>query len=422
MILDRTTDGHGAIRSLFDRPYAVLALLFLIYVFNAMDRQIIGILAEPIRKDLGLNDTQLGLLTGLMFALFYTACGIPMGWLADRVGRVLVIACACTLWSVCSMAGAASASFAHLAALRVGVAVGEAGGTAPSYSMIAALFPLAKRAKALALFHLGSPIAVFFGAAVAGWVAATYGWRTALFVVSMPGLLLAPALFLLVREPARPAEAATTPLISQSFRDFLGHPVLRLHFLFAGFTAFAMQAQQGWAPAFLMRVKGMSLLDLSRYYSLVSLVAMGGGLLIGGLLTDYLGRRSKRAYALVPAAGLAIAMPLMLAAILADGWRMSLMLFTVPMFCSAFFLPSAVALSQLYAKPRQETVFGSIYLIANNLVAGGLGPLYVGMISDYFTPTHGTGALTFGMLGLLPVMALAIIGQLLIARAIGREV
>lgn len=417
-------NAQSGIRPFFQRPYPVLGLLFLIYMCNTMDRNIVAFLAEPIRKDLNLNDTQLGLLTGLAFAFFYTICGVPIGWLADRVGRVLTISVACVVWSVCSMIGAVSATFAHLAIARVGVAIGEAGGTAPSYALISSKFPPERRGAALGLFHVASPVSAFIGVALSAWVAANFGWRAALIAVSLPGLFAAAALFLLVREPARPeiaVDAGPVPSLGRSFGDFLRHPVLRLCFIFAGLTSCTSHALISWLPSYMMRVKGMTLLEMSAWYSVCFSVAFGLGLWLGGVMGDRLSRITPLAYAFVPAISLAIAMPFVALAIHAEDWTTSLLLWTIPLCMSGTFLAPAIAVVQAYAPPLQATVFGSIYLLANNLVGAGLGPLYVGTVSDAFKASHGADALTYGMLALIPVMALAIAGQLLIARAISRN-
>lgn len=415
------------LRATLQKPYPVLWLLFLIYMCNAMDRNIIAFLAEPIRRDLDITDTQLGLLTGLAFAFFYTLCGVPVGWLADRIGRVLTISVACVVWSACSMAGALSSTFGHLALARVGVAIGEAGGTAPSYALIAAKFAPEQRGHALGLFHIGAPLASLIGVALSGWFAAHYGWRTALVAVSLPGLVFAAVLFLFVREPARGADeagganAVPAPPLTRSFVDFWRHPVLGLCFIFAGITSFATHALIAWAPAFLMRVKGMTLIEMSVWFSVCNASALALGFWLGGALSDRLARRTPGAYALVPAAGLLIAIPFLVMAVFADGWMASMFLLTVPICFAGLFLAPAVAVVQAYAPAHQATVFGSIYLLANNLVGSGLGPLYVGTISDYFKASQGTAALGFGLMALVPVMALAVFGQILIARAIGRH-
>jgi MFS family permease len=194
-------------RSLPSNRNFVLLLLILIYISNNMDRYAIAFLAEPIRHELQFSDTQIGLLTGLIFALFYTLFGVPVGWLADRFGRIRVIVVTCTLWSVCSALGGLAGNFAQLALARIGVGVGDAGGAAPSYSLISAFYGPHERGTAFGLFHLGAPLASLVGAFACAWVAAHYGWRMAIIAVSFPGVLVAVVLFIFVREPlAEPRE------------------------------------------------------------------------------------------------------------------------------------------------------------------------------------------------------------------------
>ena len=406
----------------FQRPYPVLAVLFLIYMCNTMDRNIVAFLAEPVRRDLQLSDMQLGLLTGLAFAFFYTLFGVPVGWIADRVGRVLTISVACIVWSACSMAGALSSSFLHLAAARVGVAIGEAGGTAPSYALISAKFPPERRGSALGLFHVASPVSAFIGVALSAWVAASFGWRAALVVVSVPGLIMAAVLFLLVREPPRTiAEEGSVPSVATSFADFLRHPVLRLCFIFAGVTSCTSHALISWLPSFMMRVKGMTLLQMSAWYSVAFGASFGLGLWLGGALSDRFARRTPLAYAFVPAISLTIAVPFIILGVMAPTWQLSLLSWTVALCMAGTFLSPAIAVVQAYAPARQATVFGSIYLLANNLVGAGLGPLYVGTVSDTFKKSMGEAALGYGMLAIIPVIVAAVAGQLLIARAIARN-
>lgn len=413
-------DGTGS-PALFQRPYPVLSILFLIYVCNTIDRNAIAFLAEPIRRDLHLGDTQVGVLTGLAFAFFYAIFGIPAGWLADRVGRVLTISIGCLVWSVCSMSGALAGGFASLAIARAGVAIGEAGGTAPSYSLIAQLFPPERRGHAFGLYHTAAPLSAFIGVALSAWVASRFGWRIALVCVSVPGLLAAACLLGLVREPHREGhEGVEAPSLKRSLADFFRQPVLRLCFVFAGLTSFTSHALIAWLPAYMMRVKGMSLLEISAFYSVSFAASFGLGLWLGGYLSDRLARRTPMAYALVPAASLALAIPFTVAAVLAPAWVASLGLWTVPLCMSGMFLAPAVTIVQRYSAPGQAAVFGAIYLLANNLVGGGLGPLYVGAVSDGLRSSQGTNALSTGLLALIPVMAMAIGGQMLIAREIRR--
>jgi len=247
-------------------------------------------------------------------------------------------------------------------------------------------------------------------------------WRAALVVVSVPGLIMAAVLFLLVREPPRTiAEEGSVPSVATSFADFLRHPVLRLCFIFAGVTSCTSHALISWLPSFMMRVKGMTLLQMSAWYSVAFGASFGLGLWLGGALSDRFSRRTPLAYAFVPAISLTIAVPFIILGVMAPTWQLSLLSWTVALCMAGTFLSPAIAVVQAYAPARQATVFGSIYLLANNLVGAGLGPLYVGTVSDTFKKSMGEAALGYGMLAIIPVIVAAVAGQLLIARAIARN-
>ncbi|WP_371132643.1 spinster family MFS transporter, partial [Phenylobacterium sp.] len=282
----------------------------MIYTFNFLDRQILSVLAEPIRKELHLSDTQLGMLTGLTFALFYTTFGIPLAWLADRVRRVWIIAVCCAVWSMFSAACGLATNFLQLALARMGVGVGEAGGNPASYSLISDYFPPERRGMALGLYQLGLPLGSTAGLAAGGWIAAEHGWRVAFFAVGAPGVFLALLLLLVVREPKRgemdraghgPAADDPQPTLLHSIAAFFGDPLLRSTAVATSCSAFILYGFLNWAPAFLMRVRGMELTDIALYYSLISGAGAVAGTLGGGVLVDRLRRVSMRAYALTPA-------------------------------------------------------------------------------------------------------------------------
>jgi MFS family permease len=198
-----------------DRPgyrFYVLAILILIYMLNFLDRQIIGILAAPLKEEFGMSDTEFGLLGGIAFASVYSTLAIPLAWLADRFSRVWIMTGALAVWSgftaLCGVAG----SFTQLFVFRMGVGVGEAGGVAPAYSLVADYFPPNQRARALAAFAFGIPLGTAAGTLVGGLLAATYGWRTAFIVVGLLGLLVAPLLRLTVKDPVRGGTDAPKPV------------------------------------------------------------------------------------------------------------------------------------------------------------------------------------------------------------------
>jgi predicted MFS family arabinose efflux permease len=401
-----------------------LALLTAIYVFNFMDRQILGVLAEPIKRDLGLSDGQIGLLTGFMFALFYTSFGVPVAWLADRTRRTWVIAGACTLWSGFSAACGLATGFATLAAARIGVAVGEAGGVPPSYALISDLFPESSRARAIALYSLGVPIGVGVGTAAGGWIAAAFGWRTAFFVVAAPGVLLALALLLFTREPSRRTGGGgahdVVPL-SRAVRLFVTSPPLMTVSIASGLGAFTCYGLMAWVSAYLIRVLGMTLAEVGSWLSITLAVGLAAGIWGSGALADRLGPGDRRMYALIPAAALALGAPFMAAATATDDARIALPLFGVTIALSVFYLAPSVAVVQKIVAPGQRSTAGALLLLCLNLIGLGCGPWLIGVISDLALAEYGARSLRIAFYALAPVFLAASLANLLAARVLAAD-
>lgn len=404
--------------------WLLLALLIGIYVCNNMDRQVIAILAEPIRRDLDLSDTAIGLLTGLVFALFYTIFGIPAGWAADRIGRIRVIAVACVVWSGCSALGALATNFAQLALARVGVGIGEAGGTAPSFSLIAARFPVERRGFAIGLFSLGAPLAGLIAAAACGWIVPRHGWRTALVVISLPGVLFALLMWLLMCEPRNlepPAKNERPRSLTAALREFLLAPVLPLAAIASGFSAMLTYGFSAWLPTFMTRVQHMDMTAFALWYGPINALAFGMGLTLGGVLLDRLAAHDERRHALIPCIGFLIAVPLLVAGALAEGWQASLLLLAPAVLFANTFLAPMLALVQNRAPADRRSLFTATFLLVNNLLGAGIGPLIVGIASDAAKPYFGEDALRIGLLALAPMALVAAGAQFLLARSIGRH-
>lgn len=398
-----------------------LVLLTTIYVFNFMDRQILGVLAEPIRRELDLSDGQIGLLTGFMFALFYTSFGVPVAWLADRTRRTWVIAGACALWSGFSAACGLAQGFASLAAARIGVAVGEAGGVPPSYALISDLFPAHARARAIALYSLGVPIGVGVGTAAGGWIAAAFGWRTAFFVVAAPGVLLAVALLILTREPARAVtsdhDAVSLP---RAIRLFAASPTLMLVSVAAALGAFTCYGLMAWISAYVIRVLGMTLSEVGSWLSITMAAGLAAGIWASGALADRHGPRDRRMYALIPAAALTLGAPALWAATATDDPRIALPLFGVTLALSVFYLAPSVTVVQQIAAPGQRSTAGAMLLLCLNLIGLGCGPWLIGVVSDLARPEHGAQSLRIAFQALAPMFLAAGAANLMSARRLGR--
>jgi predicted MFS family arabinose efflux permease len=313
----------------------VLGMLVVVYVFNFLDRQIVTILAEPIKNDLGLNDTQIGLMTGLAFALFYTILGIPLARLADRANRVNIISIALVIWSGMTALCGMAQNFAQILAARIGV--GEAGCSPPAHSLIADYFPPDKRASALSIYALGIPVGSILGLLAGGWIAELYGWRMAFFLVGIPGIVLAALVKLTVLEPLRgmsDANQAGTPAEQPALGETLG-TILRnktiVHIAMGGaMTSFVGYGLGQWLPAHFMRLHDMGIAETATYFGLVLGVASAIGTVLGGTLADRLSKRSTRMYAWLPAAGVLGAFPFYFVAMLTADPYIAIAILVVP--------------------------------------------------------------------------------------------
>jgi predicted MFS family arabinose efflux permease len=399
------------------RPNVVLFLLTMSYMLNGADRQLVSVLAEPIKQDLLLSDSQLGLLTGFIFSLFYTCCGVPISRAADRFNRVRIVSGACILWSLFTAMSGLALNFAQLALARAGVGVGEAGGTAPSYSLISDYFPAEKRATALAVYTAGLPLGFAFSVWFGGWVAAEHGWRVAFFAVGAPGVLLSLIIWSYIEHPERGRldpplyrEAdRPDPRFSQIVSAFLRCPVLLATVAASSLASFTVYSFMAWMPAFLMRNKGMSLSELSSYYSLVSGSSMIIGLLASGWLVDYFSRWTNRARALVPGIAWATAWPLMLLAVWVPSWQLTLLLIFVPFSLMTMWLPPALATVQNTFPADQRSTAGAIFVLLAAAFGSGAGPTFVGFVSDYYGKFDPATSLQWALTSLIPFALLAAI-------------
>ncbi|MDB5417461.1 MAG: major facilitator superfamily 1 [Phenylobacterium sp.] len=410
--------------------YLVVWMLVIVYTLNFLDRQIVSILAEPIRKDLNLTDTQLGMLGGIFFAAFYTFFGIPVGWLADRGRRIWIMSGACALWSLFTMGCGTATSFLQLAIMRMGVGIGEAGGSPPSYSLISDYFPPKERGTGLAIYSLGVPLGSMLGAALGGWVAAHYGWRMAFFAVGAPGLLMALVLLLVVREPKRggldvfaagkDAHEPAPPLLS-AVGSYFANRTLLLVAISSGLSAFVGYAGLAWNPPFLMRVKGMSLTEVAAYYSLVLGITGVIGTFAAGWLADRLSQMDRRWYAWIPAIAFTLTIPFWLAILWAPTWQLSLLFIAGPALLNNMYLAPALAVVQNAVPPAMRTISGATLLFVLNLVGLGGGPVFVGRISDLAKPHYGAHSLVIGFAALIPVIGLTVVAHLAAAASIARD-
>lgn len=368
--------------------YFVLAVLTLVYALNFVDRQLLVILQEQIKDELELSDTQLGLLSGFAFALFYVSCGIPIARWADRGVRRSIIAIALTVWSGMTAVSGLAQNYTHLLLARIGVGVGEAGGSPPAHSMISDIFEEKERATALSVYSIGIYIGILIGFALGGFIADAFGWRMAFFVVGLPGIVVAIFLRLTVREPVRgwsekrEAEAGDAPPFLEVMRFLWSRRTFRHLALAGSLQATVIYGVGNWLPSFFLRNHAIELAELGVWMALTAGFGGGAGSFFGGWLADRLGQRDRRWY-VWGSAILILSIAPALAIILTTGnLTLALLLTGLFHFLSASYLGPALAVSHGLVRLRMRALTSAIFFFFINLIGLGLGPLVVGMISD----------------------------------------
>ena len=406
-----------------------LGMLAFVYVLNFLDRQLISILAKPIQDGLGITDGQLGLLTGFYFALFYCFIAIPIGWLADRTSRVKVLSAACAIWSAATAACGMAGTYGQLVVARMMVGVGEAGGVPPSYAIISDTFPRERRTTAMAIFNLGPPIGSALGVAFGASLAAAFDWRMPFYVIGGIGVVTAVVVYWVVREPKRGETdglpVTTAPEVGPegfvaTILRFFRNPLLLMASLASGAGNFITYGLLNFTVLFLMREKGMTLEDVAVWYALVVGIGMSTGIYASGRIVDRFARRSKAAYATVPAASLVLALPFFIGFAWAPSWKIALAFLLVPMFLNSFFLSATVNFVLNEVAPERRVISGALLLLVMNFIGLGLGPTYVGMMSDFFRPAYGEHALQTAYYALAPMYLIGALLFLWLARLIKR--
>ena len=389
------------------RASLVLALLLVAYIFNYLDRQILGILAGPIITELKLSDTQFGLLSGPPFAIFYSMLGIPFAFLADKTSRSRVIAAAVALWSAFTALCGTASSFWHLFAFRMGVGVGEAGGVAPSYALIADYFPPQRRARALAIFSLGVPIGLSAGTLMGAYIAAAVSWRAAFYAMGLAGVLLAPVMLLVVRDPANSAPSVTAAPIGKVFPMIARKPVFWLIAFAASFSSLSGYGLAVWIPSVLERSFGMGLIGRGQF--LASVVFLGGctGVFAGGWLADRLGARDRAWYAKLPAIAWLITAPTFAAGLLTHNAVLAWFFLLIPNALNILWLGPVIAAVQHLVPQRMRATASASFLLINNLIGLGVGPFLIGRLSDALKHSYGTEALRYAAVAVTSFYLLA---------------
>ncbi len=382
--------GRG-IRSFLSRHRMLLALTF-IFTINALDRQILLILLEDIKLELGLSDSQLGLLTGFAFVAIYVTLGLPAAHLADRKGRSRIIAIALAIWSVMTVFCGMAHSYATLLLARCGVGVGEAGCTPAAHSMIADVYPRHQRATALSIYGSGYFIGAFVGFALGGWIAQAYGWRMAFIAVGAPGILIAGLVWAFMRDPARHHQGASSHRES-GFWESIGAiwriGAFRWYVGGGSIAAFAAYGMMTWLPALLIREYGLQKSDIGAILGLIS-GAGGFSAAIGfGMLADRLGQRDRRWNLWLASVLFALCAPATAAAFLSGNATWTLFYYAIPAAFSAAFTAPIINITQQIVPSNLHAMVTAVIFLVFNVVGFGLGPLAVGFMSDLLAPRLG---------------------------------
>jgi MFS family permease len=389
-------------------PNLVLALLLLAYIFNFLDRQILGILAGPIIEDLKLTDAEFGAIAGLAFAILYSVLGVPLAMLADRTSRSRVVAASLVVWSGFTALCGTATGFTQLFLFRLGVGVGEAGGVAPSYALIADYFPPHKRARALAIFSLGVPLGLAAGTLIGAYLASWIDWRAAFIVMGVAGILLAPIMLLIVRDKPRDRSAtASAPRLRDAFTIVAKKPSFWLMAAAASCSSLAGYGLAVWTPSVLERSFGLGLVPRGQFLASIFLIGGTAGVFAGGWLADRFGRTDRAWYARLPAIAWLITAPAFAAGLLVEDLRLAWVLLLIPNALNILWLgPVTTAVQHLVPRPLRATASAS-FLLINNLIGLGVGPMFIGALSEMFKERLGAEALRYAAVSVLGFYLLA---------------
>ncbi|USI26452.1 spinster family MFS transporter [Alteromonas macleodii] len=378
----------------------LLALFFLINVSSYMDRMVLAVLVEPIRAEMGLSDSQIGLLTGFAFAAFYAIMGFPIARLADSGNRKRIITISIVFWSAMTALSGKATNFVHLFLARMGVGVGEAGCFPTCNALIAELYPPKNRALAMGVFMTGSTVGVILGFVVGGFLAEAYGWRNTFFIVAAPGVFLALLIIFTMKQPLKQAIEDNTPKTPYLtlIKLLLSNPVYRLMVIGASFGTFATYGVAQWAPAFFIRSHGMSLSEVGTLFG----AAYGGGsaigMVLGGWVADKMQNRDPSWITKVPAIAYFISLPLMLISFAVGNPTLAMsIIFIGAVFTGCVTGPTLAAIQHVIPSEGRATA-AAILLFFTSMIGVGAAPFVVGLISDLLSNQFGEESLRYALM------------------------
>lgn len=391
------------------QAYYTLAVLTAVYSFNFIDRQLLAILQESVKAELALSDSQLGLLTGFAFAAFYVTAGIPIARWADRGNRRDIIALSLFIWSFMTTLSGFVQNYLQLLLARIGVGIGEAGGSPPSTAMISDIFPPHRRAGAIGFYSIGVNVGILFGFLAGGWLNEFFGWRVAFLVVGIPGILLTVLVRMTVAEPTRGgSENRQASQVAVPFREVLRVLWSRRSFrhlaLAAGLNAFCGYSAANWMASFMIRTHGMGTGELGTWLALILGVGGAIGVFGGGLLADHLGLRDRRWYVWLPAITSLFSIPFIVGIYMAPDPYLALCFAIVPGILGNAYLGNTIATTHALVGVRMRAMASAVLFLILNIIGLGLGPWIIGVTSDLLEPDLGAGSLRYAMLYILPVV------------------
>lgn len=406
--------------------YFVLGMLTLVYVFNFIDRQLLVTLQESIKKDLGLSDTQLGLLSGFTFAIFYVGLGVPIARYADKHNRRNTITVSLAIWSAMTALSGMARNFAQLLLARIGVGVGEAGGSPPAHAMISDYFPPQKRSTALSIYSSGIYFGVLIGFLMGGYLNQVLGWRTAFLILGIPGVVFSILFQVFVREPRRGATDTAPGQDAHSFAVVLKHLFATNTFVYlasgAALHVFCIYGLLNWAASFLIRLHAMTKADAGRSLGLVLGIGGAIGSFGGGWLTDYFGKKDKRRYLTIPAYAIILSLLFAAGGLFLQTRLVSVLCIGLCASLQSMYLGPSLAVTHSLVPASMRSVASAIFFLAINLIGLGLGPLTVGFLSDMLKPSMGDESLRWGMSCIIVVGVIAIILFFIAARKLALDV
>lgn len=396
-------------------PYLALGFLLLVYCFNFIDRQIFAVLSPLIKADLGFNDLELGLLKGLAFALLYAIMGIPLAQLSDRTNRVRLVSICLALWSAMTAVSGLVSTFWQMAAARVGVGIGEAGGTPPSHSLIADYFPPEKRSFAFGIFSLGIPIGSVFGFLVGGALAEAIGWRGTFLTLGISGVVLSVAFSLVMREPTRGRfddKSVDAGLEPTGLLTKLGNlwriPLFRVLVVSGSFNAFTGYALNMWLMDMYVRSYGLTIWEGSMVLAALIGIGAGFGTVLGGQAADWAARKDPLGRLKVIYRSLIISVPLIFLGLSSDTLLLHILFLGVAFFFIYVSLGPTYSIIQSISPTRSRALSAAFYFLTQALVGAGLGPFVIGAVSEYLMPSFGDAeALRYALFITVPTSLLS---------------